>query len=247
MTNLTYTARGIILRETNIGESNKILTLLIKDIGKLSCTARGCRNHKSKLFSCSGIFCYGDFVINTTGKYPLLEQAVPIESFYNIRTDLDTLAYATYFMEIMDRTTPDGIESNESMLLLLKALQKLNNHKNPLHICCIFKIKLLQIYGYIPELESCGICRVPTDIFTAEGLVCQGCLPPNTQYIKISAAAIEAIKYIICNDIKNIFSIIIEDDLLKELSLVSDFLFNHHIDLQFKSYKFIKKLNEYTI
>lgn len=234
-----YTARAIILRETNVGESNKILTLLAKDIGRLSCTAVGCRRTKSKLFSCSSIFCYGDFEINTMGKYPRITQAAPIESFYNLRTDLDVLAYSTYITEIIEKTTPEGVESNDNMLLLLKTLQRLNAHQNPMLVCAIFKLRLLSILGYIPYLDGCNSCNKPTYILTSDGLKCESCLGSNEPYIVINEALVDICKFIFYSELKMVFSIQMDDFLLSELCKVADFLFKAHIDINFKSYKFI--------
>lgn len=238
----SYTQKAIILRETNVGESNKILTMLVKDVGKISCTAVGCRRTKSKLFSCSSMFCYGDFEISTVGKYPHISQAIPIESFYNLRTDLDILAYGTYIAEIIEKTTPEGMESNESMLLLLKTLQRLNSHQDPVLVCTVFKLRLLSILGYIPYLDGCNVCNKPALMLTTDGLKCDSCLHNNEPYISVNPTAINLCKFIFYDELKKIFAIQMDNSLLIQLKQIANFLFKAHIDINFKTYKFISQL-----
>ncbi len=57
---------GIIIRTTDYGETNKVVTIFTKEFGKLGVMARGAKKPKSRLSSASQLFMYGVFVIQTS-------------------------------------------------------------------------------------------------------------------------------------------------------------------------------------
>ena len=59
----TWTLTGIVLRYANYRDSDRILTILTRERGKLSAAARGCRKPNSRLFGCSELFTYGEYVL----------------------------------------------------------------------------------------------------------------------------------------------------------------------------------------
>jgi len=54
---------GIVLRYTNLGEADKILTILTRNNGKIKAIAKGCRKPKSSLLSSSEVFVFSEFVL----------------------------------------------------------------------------------------------------------------------------------------------------------------------------------------
>ena len=54
---------GIVLNDTNYGESSKILNVLTKEYGLIGIMSKGCRNIKSKLSGVSRKLVYGTFHI----------------------------------------------------------------------------------------------------------------------------------------------------------------------------------------
>ena len=122
----TFKARGIVLRETEAGESDKRLILLCKGYGRLLVYARGARKPKSKFLAAAQLFTYGDFIIGDGQQFYALTQAEPIECFYGIRNDYDALRYAHYIAEISEKTILDAQPVDDLLLLLLKTYQILN-------------------------------------------------------------------------------------------------------------------------
>ena len=60
MTKETVTS-GMIIKETKVGEGNKIFTILTSDCGKIQASGAGVRSYKSKISSGCSLFCYSDF------------------------------------------------------------------------------------------------------------------------------------------------------------------------------------------
>ena len=241
----SFKARGIVLREVYVGEYDKILTLLLKDIGKVSVSARGVRKPKSKLMSATTLFCYADYIIYTGGKYYSISQADTIDGFYNLRNDLETLAYGTFFLELIDKTILEDNPANDILHLLIKSLYQLTKSTVPPQLIArIFELKYLQYNGYTPQTNCCVICGNNTDnlSISSEGIVCENCINLSSYTKQISHTCLYTINYILSSDLDHLFTFSVSDDTLKQLKAVNELLFNTHISVKLKSYDFIKEL-----
>ena len=94
---MRLTTQGIVLRETNYKEADKILTVLTRDWGKRTVKARGCRRKNSKLTAASQLLVYSELTLSERGEFTTLTEADPLEQFWSVRQDLETLALASYF------------------------------------------------------------------------------------------------------------------------------------------------------
>ena len=82
---------GVVLKESNMGDFDKMLTILTPNFGKISCVAKGARRPRSALLAGSQIFCFGEYLMYKGTSTYHINSVEPIEVFYNIRTDLDKL------------------------------------------------------------------------------------------------------------------------------------------------------------
>lgn len=210
--------RGIIIRENFSGEADKFLTIFAKDKGKFSVFAKGARNTKSKFLAASSLFTYADFVVRTATKTPSLLSCDVIENFYNLRNNLSTVAYASYFAEFIDKAFIDNVADNDALLLLLKSMQKLTKKSSNARLTgCIFQLRLLNIMGYCPD-------EIQLKSFS---------LSPTSEY---------AIQYILSADLNTVFSINVDMKFLAEIEVFIEKYISYHMDIKFKSYKLIKDL-----
>ena len=84
----TIKTKGIILVERNMGDFDKMLTMLTPGLGKISCAARGAKRFRSSLLVGSQFLCFGDYILYKTNSTYYINSCEPIEIFYNIRKDL---------------------------------------------------------------------------------------------------------------------------------------------------------------
>lgn len=87
---MRLTTQGIVLRETNYKEADKILTVLTRDWGKRTVKARGCRRKNSKLTAASQLLVYSELTLSERGEFTTLTEADPLEQFWSVRQDLET-------------------------------------------------------------------------------------------------------------------------------------------------------------
>lgn len=236
--------RGLILKEVALGEADKIITVLVKGIGKLSISAKGARRTKSPYSGGTSLFTYADFTIKTGIKHHFLIQSDVISSFYSLTKDLNTLAYATYILELAEKTTSEDIPADNTLFLTVSLLQRLSDYKiRPELASPIFIFKLLQYNGFMPHTEGCVHCGRPHDyLIDPYGTVCKNCAG---KAIGVNETVIYAIRYILASEPPKLFNFELDDEVLKLLSKTADMMLDTHYGFKLKSKKFIDSLNIY--
>ena len=172
------TIEGIVLNETNFGETSKILNILTKEHGYISVMSKGSRTLKSKLRGISMKLVYANFTIKykENGISALIEGNV-INSLKYILSDLKKINYANYLISIYKSILKDNNEK-ELYQVLRDSLLKINENFDPELITNIVLIKLLKYLGVKPNLDECVSCS-SRDILTFDinlgGVICKNC------------------------------------------------------------------------
>lgn len=175
----TIKVKGIVISETNYGESSKILNVLTKEYGLIGIISKGCRNLKSKLRSVSTKLTYGYFYINYKENTlsTLLEVDV-INEFKNIKTDLSRIGYASYLIDFARQVIKEN-KSEKIFEILEAALIKIDAGFDSAIITNIVELKYLSFLGVMPVLDRCSMCGSTSDIVTISsdsgGYICKNC------------------------------------------------------------------------
>ena len=230
---------GIIIAENNMGDFDKMLTILTSNLGKIGCSARGARRPKSLLLSGTQFLCFGEYMLFKGGETYTLNSCETIELFYNIRTDLDKLTYASYITKIISDVTTENQNSYNTLKLFLNTLYTISETDKDLEfITSVFKLRILKILGFLPNVNCCTSCGTKENIthfsIIDNGVKCTACSKQDTGAIKISEPTFNALKYIMKADPKKIFSFILSENCLKELELVSRIYLNEKLEKEYK-------------
>ena len=79
---------GIVLRETEYKDADKLLTVLTREHGKITVKARGVKSGRSRSKAACQLLTYSEFtLLEKQGRYVITE-AVPKEMFSELRTDI---------------------------------------------------------------------------------------------------------------------------------------------------------------
>ena len=126
------TISGVILRETPIGDYDKIMTVLTSGHGKISVFARGAKRLKSPLFTPTQLFSYSEMTLYKSASTYYIRSGDLIESFYHIRDTLAGAALAGYLADIAADIALE--EQNEETLLrlLLNCFHAIANKIKPM-------------------------------------------------------------------------------------------------------------------
>jgi len=146
---------GIILRRTDYGEADRIITLLTPNHGKLRLIAKGVRRVKSKLaggielFSVSNItFIQGRSDIGT------LISARLVRHYGDIVKDIRRTMLGYDLIKILDKATEDEPEA-EYFHLLQQAFEALDDPAIDQSLVRLwFMMQLLRLAGHTPNLQT---------------------------------------------------------------------------------------------
>ncbi|MFV0504154.1 MAG: DNA repair protein RecO [Lachnospirales bacterium] len=230
--------RGIVIREVDVNESNKMLTLLVKDRGKYSVLAKGAKKTKSKIFTVSQMFAYSDITIFEKNNFNILTQGDLIESFYSIREDFEKLCYSNYFLEIINKTILEDVEVNSILKLLLNALKKMCITSEPKLVFVTFQVKFLQLIGHNPPATFCSSCNKPYTqsnkvYFGDQGLICPDCISTTPRIHQVNHTFIYTLNYIYENE--NIFNFHIPNSVINMLEKTLNDFIKINLDINLKS------------
>lgn len=237
--------RAIVIESSNKGENDKWLTLLCKDKGKITVKARNCRKPTSKLFSCTTLFTYADFIIDDHFTFNHLVSGDIIRHFFIGCDDIKTLSIANYLLAATNNMLKHGQEENEIMYLLLKALQALDKQINDIRLIgYIFEIKSLVIIGYMPYMDNCINCNNPyIQYFHPEGMLCVDCATKES--VQLMPDTYLAINTIIAYDADEVFKLKYPSRVLQQISKCSRLMMQYYTELDFHAYNFLNYLNWY--
>ena len=230
---------GVVLKESNMGDFDKMLTILTPNFGKISCVAKGARRPRSALLAGSQIFCFGEYLMYKGTNTYHINSVEPIEVFYNIRTDLDKLKYAVHINKIVQEVTGENQNCFNIMQLLLNTLYVISETDKDLDlVLSIFKLRLLSILGFRPNVNECVNCKGKESLIyfslRDNGVKCSACGKQDKSSITISESTYNAIKYTITAPPKKLFSFSIKDESLEEFKLVTKLYFNEKLEKEYK-------------
>ena len=92
---------GVVLRVTDTKETDRILTVLTPDRGKIPLIARGARRKNSRLAAACQMPAYSELTIFKRGSWYMLDEASPIELFDGLGRDIELLAQ--HFLDSYNR------------------------------------------------------------------------------------------------------------------------------------------------
>ena len=230
---------GIVIAENNMGDFDKMLTILTPNLGKIGCSAKGSRRPKSQLLSGTQFLCFGEYMLFKGSENYTINSCETIELFYNIRTDLDKLTYASYITKIINDVTTENQNSFNTLKLFLNTLYMISETDKDLDfITSVFKLRMLKILGFAPNIIECTECRSREKLnyfsIRDNGFKCKECSKQDTSCLEMSDATRNAIIYIMKADPKKIFSFELAENCRKELELISRIYLNDKLEKEYK-------------
>lgn len=162
-----------------------------------------------------------------------------IEVFYNIRTDFDKLKYAVHINKIVQDVTHENQNCYNILQLLLNTLYTISEtDKNLELVLSVFKLRLLCIMGFTPNIRECMNCREKENLkyfsLKDNGFKCEACSKQDKSTIEMSESTQNAIKYTITAPAKKIYSFNIKDESLEEFKLITKLYFNEKLENEYK-------------
>lgn len=198
----SYRLEAVVLRRSDFGEADRLLTLYSREQGKVRAVAKGARKPQSRKTGHVELYMRTQFQVATGRTLPIVTQAELIDAYQPLRDDLVRMTYAAYVVELLDRFAPDEEPNRELFDLLTAALGWFAVTDNYLLAARYYELRLLSLVGFQPQLFRCVASAEPIEqedqFFSAElgGLIRPNRRAADRHAIPISAAAVKVLRFL---------------------------------------------------
>ena len=239
---------GLVLRETETKETDKILTVLTPDLGKISLIARGARRRNSPLAAGCQLLAYSELTIYQRGAWRYVSEASTIELFDGVRQDFELLSLASYFAELTESVSEEDQPVPEILSLLLNALYALSTlKKDPLLVKPVFELRLMALSGFEPLADGCAVCgktepeRPMLDV--VQGVVhCAGCKQPGGLSLPLTRGSLAALRHALYGDGKRLYSFTLDKNALRQLDHAAEAFVAAQLERSFRTLDYYKTI-----
>ena len=238
--------KGLILKQSDFGEANRILTIFTKELGIIKAVAYGARSIRNKNSASTQVMTYADFVLLKTNKDMMsIQSAEIIDSFFGVKEDITKLSLCVYFADLIYSLLNMHSPDDEMLSLFLNSLYALSYKEvEPEKMRAIFEMKAMALGGYMPNMSGCVKCGDTGNIshFAPQsgGIVCKNCSKSGD--IPINAEIYHTLVYILSSDAKKMLSFNASEEVMKQVSDVSERYVNAFSDNKFKSLDYYKQM-----
>ena len=243
-----YKTEAIVLRHQNLGDADKIVTAYSPFLGKLRLVGKGVLKPKSRLGGHVEPLSQVSLLIAQGQNLDVISQVSPIESFVELRDDLQRTAQALYAVELLDLFTGEEDASPELYEALRETLKALATNRDGGLVLRHFQLRLLDIVGFGPELGSCVGCRATSFAGGASfsplagGLLCANCAEGDGAGRPISRDALVSFRYLRNAELSAISEKLTPEGLAGEMELLLGRYIRYQLERDVRSAEFLDRL-----
>ena len=155
---------GLVIFERDLGENDKLLTVLTERYGKLPVVAKGAKSVRNRHMPSTQLFCYASFGLRKKGSYYYIVDSDLIENYFDLRNDVLKHSLASFVCDVVNDVCQEGNNDDEILRLTLNTLYAIAKDIKPLEVIrAAFEVRLASELGFTPDMDGCHLCRESTD------------------------------------------------------------------------------------
>ncbi len=247
---MKFRTEGLIIREQNIGEQDKLVFALTKSNGVIKAFVRGAKNIKNQKCASTSLLSYSRLTIYKGRDSYIIGDAQPIRIFSKLRNDVKKMCLAQYFCELALTICPREQKSDEFLSLILNSLYLLGEGKRSAELIkpC-FEMRLASMAGYMPDLRMCRGCGeyCPEKMFFLPRLgvlECADCRNTDGEMaIELNPSVLTALRHTVYADDSKLFSFSLSPQGLETLNCASESYLKYRFEKDFKTLTFYKMIS----
>lgn len=196
-----YKTQAIVLSRFELGEADRVLTLLTPHDGKIKAIAKGVRRPKSRIGGSLEPFAELQLVLVRARTFDVITQVSVSEAWLNLRDRLESAATAWYIGELAERAVEERAGAYPVYALLRRAFQLLDDGMAPGRVARWYEFGLADALGMRPEVDRCVECdRVLEEgevyrwVPALGGVLCERHSAPPTEQTMLSLPALKVLK-----------------------------------------------------
>jgi len=228
---------AVVLKSINYRDSDKIYTLLSKDLGKIPAVARGVRKISSRRagnLDTLNLVKVG--LSESLSGMRQIDEVSGLNSFRRLKSDYVLTIQCSYVVELLHKTTEEGGNAEPAFELLVKFLKIASKFPENIDLAVrFFEIHYLGLMGYGLNTETCLKCKKdlvekgPLLYLDTEhgGFICGDC---SHHGLSFSTQTVAKLRELTGNKLSKT-----GEKTLKDLSIITSALIDEHFGIRIKS------------
>ncbi|MCC6831055.1 MAG: DNA repair protein RecO [Thermoleophilia bacterium] len=196
-----YRTNAIVLSRFDLGEADRVLTILTPDQGKLKAVAKGVRRPGSRIGGSVEPFAELELLLVRGRTFDVITQAAVEHAWLALRDHLESAATAWYLAELAERAVEERASAQPVYALLRRACQLLDDGMTPARVARWYEMDLADALGVRPEVERCVECDRPLEaderfrwVPALGGVLCEQHPGPPAEVVGMSLAALKLLR-----------------------------------------------------
>jgi DNA repair protein RecO (recombination protein O) len=171
-----------VLRTRAFGESDRIVTLLTAQHGKITGIAKGAKNSRRRFAGTLEPFVHirAVFRQRPSSELVFLLRCELLSALRGFSRDLDRFAAGSYVLELTDRLVFGRESGSDIYDLVHEALTLLDAGSSTSPVLRAFELHMLTATGYAPALDRCRSCGTAAEALFLDaergGVACRRCV-----------------------------------------------------------------------
>ncbi len=235
---------ALVLRVTDTGESDRLVTLLTSDYGVIRAFANRAKKINSRMHGATQSLCYGDFSVYKSRDSYIIDDAVAKEVFFGLREDIEKLTLSQYFCALAAELVPEMEPARDYLRVILNSMHLLEKQRRSNDFLkAVTELKFMAFSGFMPDLTGCPKCggepsgEIFFNVFDGS-IYCKGC--GNGE--RINPTVLAAMRHVCANPIEKIYSFSLPAEDEKRFAAVCEKFLLAQTGKRFKTLEFYKSL-----
>ena len=244
---------ALILRAVDVGESDRIVHLLVPEHGRVTARASGARRSTKRFSGTLDLFNHLRVSLHRRRGAPIgrLEQAVLVHHYAPLRSDPARFALACYLLELLDRLAPEGGARRDMQRLFrfaLDSFEAISAHRPDIALRTVLELRALDALGVRPELRRCvGCARELTDervgFHVADGgPVCGTCAVRRSGVLPVHLGTLRALERALALEVAQLDRLILNEGTIREARQVVGRFQRYHVGVELRSQRFLDRM-----
>ena len=245
----SFRASAVVLRHSDWGEADRILTLYTREQGMVRAIAKGARKVTSRKAGHLQPFTHITVQLAKGRDLLIVTQVETVNAFLPLHDDLVKTGYAAYVVELLLRFSYEEESPNPSVFrLLVDTLDRIEKEDDAWLAIRYYEMRFLDAVGFRPQLFECANCGreiLAEDqffSFTAGGVICPRCGEGVPNLMRISLEALKYLRHFQRSSYRDASRAKPSFEVQKEAEVLMQGYFTHLLERELNSPGFIKRV-----
>ncbi len=245
---------AFVLSTQDYRDTSLLGSFYTKDFGKIRGIVKGIRDARGRYGSTLEPFSLNEILFYRRKRGGDLHQVTQIdlaELFLQVREDLERLATASYFTELLNELVEVEDPNARIFHLMEDSLRFLASGASCKRSARIFEVKLLDLLGFMPEIRTCVKCQAndPQPAYfsvSLGGIQCKSCRDSRGVNegagVLASKGALNFLEHVRRSGIRELYNVKVSQEVGEELERILRRFVDFHLPKKLKSVVFMEKM-----